>query len=129
MQPTTLLLTTLSLATSAFGLGINCRGNSNCGGTLCKLTDILSQVRALPQGNLYNPGQHIACCGDKALASGLCAFVQGDFHDGQISAARAGDLLQDLVNHGCGKCGSVPIGPNNDPNADGILTVNWVSEK
>ncbi|KAK6834790.1 hypothetical protein PG987_009484 [Apiospora arundinis] len=118
-----------SLATGALSLGINCRGNSNCGGTLCKLTDILSQVRNLPQGNLYNPGDHIACCGDKAVASGLCAFVQGNFN-GQMSASRAGDLLQQLVNHGCGKCGSVPVNfpGSNDP-GNGILTVNWVSQR
>ncbi|KAH6658517.1 killer toxin Kp4/SMK [Truncatella angustata] len=128
MQPT-LFLATLGLATSTLGLGINCRGNSNCGGTLCSLTDILRQVRSLPQGNQYRPGDHISCCGDNAVASGLCAFVQGNFHDGTITAARAGDLLQDLVNHGCGKCGSIPIGPNNDPDANGILTVNWVSQR
>lgn len=113
MQPITLLAAALSLATGTYSLGINCQGNSNCGGTLCSLTDILASVKALPQNNLYNPGDHIACCGDSALASGICAFVQGDFHDGQISASTAAGLLQDLVNHGCGKCGSVPIGPNN----------------
>lgn len=45
-------LAVTSLATGALA-GINCKGNSNCGGTLCKLTDILSKVRSLPQGMYF----------------------------------------------------------------------------
>ncbi|KAK8034253.1 hypothetical protein PG993_009248 [Apiospora rasikravindrae] len=105
MQISNLLFLT-SLATGALA-GINCRGSSNCGGTLCKLTDILSQ----------------------RYRRGLCAFVQGNFN-GQITASKAGDLLQDLVNHGCNKCGSVPVDfPGSNDDGNGILTVNYVSQR
>ncbi|KAK3169359.1 hypothetical protein OEA41_008742 [Lepraria neglecta] len=37
------------------------------------------------------------------------------------------EKVNDLYSHGCRGCGSVPIGPNNDPNSQGILTVNYVA--
>ncbi|KAJ9365561.1 killer toxin Kp4/SMK [Paecilomyces variotii] len=120
-----LTLITLGISSASEALGINCRGSSNCGGTLCSLSTIYSAVEQLPDGNLYNPGQHIACCGDPGVVSGLCAFTQNT--DKQISAAQAKTLLQGLINHGCQKCGSNPFQDNNV--AEGELTVNYVSQK
>ncbi|TFK26856.1 killer toxin [Coprinopsis marcescibilis] len=126
MKFTIALSTLLLVATSSVSaLGINCRGNSNCGGTLCQLTDLLAQANRLPDGNIYFPGQHIVCCGDNAIASGLCAFTQSTSEN--ITGARVKELLQGLVNHGCGKCGSNPF-QNNDV-SQGQLTVNWVSQR
>jgi hypothetical protein len=49
---------------------------------------------------------------------------------GQIIVGVAGQTIKDKVKllyyPGCRGCGSVPIGPSNDPNAQGILTVNYV---
>lgn len=60
--------------------------------------------------------QNMKCplCGDER-----CAITQGRIYD----------LLLDLINHGCKGCGSVPIDfPNNDP-SNGILTINYVSDR
>ena len=34
--------------------------------------------------------------------------------------------LQELSGHGCLVCGSVPLGGDNDPGSQGILTVNYI---
>ena len=34
--------------------------------------------------------------------------------------------LQELSEHGCRVCGSVPLSGDNDPNSQGILTVNYI---
>lgn len=63
----------------------------------------------------------MACVGD---GTGICAFFQNT--NGGGSGALAKQKAQDLINHGCSKCGSCPTQSGNNV-ADGELTVNWVS--
>lgn len=121
----------LNLAIFAFGissasaLGINCRGNGNCGGAPCDLRTLNYQVDQLPDDKLFNPGKHIVCCGDPNVSSGLCVFTQKTRNP--IPASQLKSLMQGLVDNGCAKCGSIPF---RDGNVDeGELTVNWVAQR
>lgn len=65
----------------------------------------------------YNTGQQIACTGS------LCAFYQ----NGATGTANdASAQLQQLLDHHCTKCGSVPTQPGNDV-SKGELTAKCVS--
>ncbi|TFK27852.1 killer toxin [Coprinopsis marcescibilis] len=125
MKLFTIVSSALLLASSASALGINCRGSSNCAGTLCNLSQLISQAAQLPDNNQYFPGQHIVCCGTSGSPGGLCAFTQNTSQN--ISGRRVKELLQGLSNHGCGKCGSNPF-ERNDVQF-GQLTVNFVSQR
>jgi hypothetical protein len=135
---------TLLVVTTASALGINCRGSGLCPQQILAPTyidTILKIATGLvfdcdPKGDfdcgpmadtdIYAPGSKIICLPQgKSFLGGICAFTQGNV------AALYGVVikrkLQELSNHGCGVCGSVPIGDNNDPGEAGILTVNYVS--
>ncbi|KAF2420321.1 killer toxin [Tothia fuscella] len=120
----------LTVASVASALGINCQGSSQCsqgtGEVSRKLTGYINQIDS---NRWINNGDLIACVrephgGDSNGA--ICAFMQGT--GGETAGVLKG-LAQDLVNHGCNKCGSVPLffdqGDNN-PNDHGILTFNYV---
>ncbi|KAF2821193.1 killer toxin [Ophiobolus disseminans] len=130
MHFTTPLLTLLSLSSTALSLGINCRGNGNCGlpdsrASLDRLRDV---ARGAGDHHFFQNGDHIACLQFGGAAGGsLCAFPQGT--RGGIEGWKAKQLLGFIRDHGCTRCGSVPVNfPNdNDVNSAGQLTVNWVS--
>ncbi|KAH8669358.1 killer toxin [Ilyonectria robusta] len=119
----------LSVAALALGIsaeGINCHGSSNCANVGFKLTDLLGYAQGLNNDRWYQNGQHIACW--KSLSgSGFCAFLQ---NTGGLPGREIKRLLQELVNHGCAKCGSVPAfyPSDNDISHHGMLTVNFVSK-
>ncbi|KAL6691475.1 killer toxin [Trichoderma pleuroticola] len=105
--------------------GINCNGNSLCGGVGGRSTDILNYVQGINTGRTYQNGEHIACW-ESALGTGICAFLQGT---GGITGDLIKVLVQDIVNHGCRVCGSVPVFFNsgdNNSNDHGELTINYV---
>ncbi|MCJ1350775.1 MAG: hypothetical protein MMC33_000756 [Icmadophila ericetorum] len=81
-----------------------------------KLQQLQSKVGSLNGGNVYSSGQHIAC------VNNICAFYP---NVASGTAGNAATYLQNLLNHGCKKCGSDPIDGNNVNN--GELTANWVS--
>lgn len=123
MQPTTLLPV---LAGSVSAIGINCKGSSECGVTGGRSTDILRTVQHIDGGRTYYNGQRIACW-DSRLGTGLCAMLKST---GGIKGDLIKTLVQDIVNHGCTKCGSVPVFYNsgdNDASHHGELTINYVS--
>ncbi|OPB38900.1 hypothetical protein A0O28_0020060 [Trichoderma guizhouense] len=104
--------------------GVNCNGSGNCPGIVGSLSDIVNISQGLDENRIYRPGEHIICI-QSQLGNGLCAFLQGNSaENGHFVKI----LLKDLQNHGCKKCGSVPVdatqGGNDDGN--GILTVNAV---
>ncbi|KAI0204136.1 killer toxin, Kp4/SMK-like protein, core [Astrocystis sublimbata] len=103
----------------ATALGINCRGSGGCSSCPAHtLSEINTKVQGISNGNVFGNGQHIACSGH------CCAFLQnisGTKNGGQIKG-----YVQQLLSHGCGKCGSVPTEPGNNVNT-GQLTVNYVS--
>ncbi|GAB0136014.1 hypothetical protein EsDP_00004332 [Epichloe bromicola] len=110
-----------ALSVSVSGLGINCRGSGFCpsdgaAGNLINLKAIVDNIQ--PRNRRYNTGQQIACTGS------LCAFYQSGATG---TAEQTSGFLQQLLDHGCKKCGSVPTQPGNDVKK-GQLTVNVVSD-
>lgn len=120
-----MLISTMAIGTSA--LGINCRGSAECGNTGGRATDILNYVQKIDNNRWYQNGEHIACWKSQ-LGTGLCAFLQGT---GGIPGSLIKELVQDVVNHNCHVCGSVPVFFNsgdNDINTHGELTINYVAK-
>lgn len=114
-----------ALAAGAMAQGINCNGSSQCGNTGGRTTDILNSVQGIDTGRTYQNGEHIACW-ESSLGTGICAFLQST---GGITGDLIKELVQDIVNHGCTVCGSVPVFFNsgdNNINDHGELTINYV---
>lgn len=115
-------------ATQVSALGINCRGSGTCGIAGGKSTDLNDAIQGgIDVHRTFYNGEHIACL-ENLAKGGICAFLQGT--DG-IDGGRIKWLSQDIVNHGCSKCGSVPVFFNegdNDVNTHGQLTFNYVSD-
>ncbi|KAL4724560.1 hypothetical protein ACLX1H_008001 [Fusarium chlamydosporum] len=120
------LLTTVLLAVGVSAEGINCKGSSNCGNIGFKLTDMRDTAEGLDDNRTYYNGEHIVCWENYAK-TGFCAFLQGS---GGMLGSDIKRLLQELVNHGCSRCGSVPVffPGDNDIRDHGFLTVNYVSK-
>ncbi|KAG5748836.1 hypothetical protein H9Q70_008515 [Fusarium xylarioides] len=109
-------------------LGINCRGSSSCGvGGIGHtpngdLKDVRDAVAAGEESNFGN-GEHIACI---PFAFGnLCAFYQG-IGSRTFTKEQSVTFLDQLRQHRCSKCGSIPVDPGNDVK-NGQLTVNYVA--
>ena len=128
------LLITVSYSTHASALGINCRGNPSCNlyshsgiATTEWLRDVivgLNGYSGIDESRYYNDGEHIACAGS-SLGAAICAFMQ------KSQGARGATIklaAQDLVNHGCGTCGSAPLDRNNNDISLGELTFNYVMD-
>ena len=81
----------------------------------------------------YVAGQKIACKEHSVfpfLVRGyFCAFLEGN---NVPSAGVTGPTLllkmQQLIEHGCQGCGSIPLSEDNDPNKMGKLTINYVAK-
>ncbi|KAL3463487.1 killer toxin [Aspergillus heterothallicus] len=133
MRPDIFMLTTL--AASVSGLGINCRGSSNCGSFVFgnyANGNPLEQLNRLIQNNIdpsqwYNNGEQIACLKGSVFytPSYICAFLP---NSGGAPGLSIKNLLPYPIDHGCGTCSSVPLffPGDNDVN-NGILTLNSVS--
>ncbi|KAF5970439.1 TOX4 [Fusarium coicis] len=105
------LLALAATAGLSDALGINCRGSGLCSGNKGALGQLIAQVRA------------IACI---PFAFGnLCAFYQG-IGSRTFTKEQSVTFLDQLRQHGCSKCGSIPVDPGNDVK-NGQLTVNYVA--
>lgn len=123
------------MATGAHPLGINCRGsNPNCWSqsgiddTLFRLLYLTESDPSLGDAVVYSPGSHIVCRPWGAVpVGGICAFTQGsNLSPAGINGTMIRLKLNELVDHGCRACGSVPLSEDNNPFEAGILTVNYV---
>ncbi|TQV90464.1 hypothetical protein V2A60_010454 [Cordyceps javanica] len=119
MKTTIFISSFAAILSTATALGINCRGSGLCpsdgaAGNLINLKAIVDNIS--DRNRHYNTGQQIACTGS------LCAFYQ---NGASGSAGQTSEFLQQLLDHGCKKCGSVPTQPGNDV-SKGELTVNVV---
>jgi hypothetical protein len=56
----------------------------------------MNDICNMDPSTTFSNGQHIAC------EAGICAFLQ--------NVGALCTLAQDIVNHGCKSCGSVPVG-------------------
>lgn len=136
-------------ATSAIGssLGINCRGSVLCPDNIGPSPDYISTLLAITNGNavdcpsdfscgplndadVFFPKDHILCLPTgQSLLGGICVFVQGrNVPATGVTGALVKKKLAELSDHGCRVCGSVPLGGDNDPKRQGILTVNYISK-
>jgi hypothetical protein len=102
--------------------GINCKGSAGCSAPFMHADNANSLATAMVDGldtnHFYADGAHLACVNDDKI----CAFLQntGGLYGYQITP------LDDLVQHGCTACGSVPVEDNNASLA-GILTFVYVT--
>jgi hypothetical protein len=116
-----LVITTLAVEATA--LGINCLGSGQCVVSPPQTAEtILDFVQGIDNSRTYENGEHIAC------SSNICAFLQGT---GGITGDLIKELVQDLVNFQCDRCGSVPVFFNagdDDINDHGELTLNRVED-
>lgn len=118
---TPMLIALLHFVGFVSALGINCRGSSNCfdGAGSSLLRDLTSVVGSHIDPNrfeFYNNGEQIIC----EFETGVCAFFQ---NSGGGSGSTVNTLLNELLQHGCTVCGSIPINPGNNV-ANSELTVN-----
>jgi len=128
------------------GLGINCRGSSQCSKIFQSVgtTDLIIYFNEslwiggdsnLPNGPIidkafYYFGQHIMCAQNGKINIGsICLFLQGNIPDAGIPGWLIKRKIAELAAHGCKMCGSVPLGPLNNPAMLGILTSNYVTDK
>lgn len=122
-------VTTVFFRTASANLGINCRGSFLCKWAWSKPKSLIQFISDavgdtnLDSSTVYNSGDHIACI--DFGSSGLCLFPQG----ASLTLEQIKPLINALINHGCKRCGSVPVHfvdqGSNDPEP-GILTFNMV---
>ena len=141
----TSLLTLFSSLHVTAGLGVNCRGSSQCSlvfnsvGTTNLIENFneslwMGNNPLLPYGPInddaiYHWGEHIMCARNSHLAQGsICLFLQGEG-----GAGASGNIIKKsirkLAEHGCHICGSVPLASVNDVDLLGELTSNYVLSK
>lgn len=103
-------------AHSAAGLGINCHGDSLCGISYLsggRLTQFQTIFDNIFEKRIYDNGDDVGCIEvhsvnfKGAFKGTYCAYVQN--LDGSVSGATLKSLYTELVNYGCGICGSIPI--------------------
>ena len=116
-------------------MGLNCQGSvimcvgANQMGVMHTLRDYMY---AIPTGYRYYAGQDIACMKHNVYPSPLitwgfyCGFMEGNIPAEGVDGALILLKMQQMIEHHCLGCGSVPFSDDNDPNTLGILTVNYV---
>lgn len=126
-----------TLMASELNMGLNCRGSA----IMCVGSDkmgVMHTVRdymyAIPKGYRYYTGQDIACMKHNVYPSPwitwgfYCAFMQGNIPAEGVDGALIQLKMQQMIEHHCLGCGSVPFSDDNDPQTLGVLTVNYVSQ-
>lgn len=112
---------------NSIGHEINCRGSGHCLFLGIKLHQLADAVCDGPPAEAsYDPGTKIVAACNKP--GGIAVFTRNTKH--QIRAGVACKLLNELVKHGCGACGSIPIGflESGDDVSVGQLIVDYVND-
>ena len=110
------------------GLGINCRGSSNCGGqgAVRVVRRLTRSINDIDPSRWYRNGEQIACMGvdsDNGIRF-YCAFLQ---NTGGAPGSKILELAHYIQDHGCKICGSVPyFYPAENDVSRGELTYNSV---
>lgn len=122
---------------SEIEMGLNCQGSyimcvgANQMGVMHTLRDYMY---AIPPGYRYYAGQDIACMKHSVYPSPIitwgfyCGFMQGNVPAEGVDGALILLKMQQMIEHHCLGCGSVPFSGDNDPNTLGVLTVNYVRQ-
>ncbi len=127
VSPSTLLAIALAMPTALYALGINCRGSAQCGMPYDAINKFISIAPGLDHNRQYHSGENIMCETRSGGAAGVCLFL--DDVSGGVSTDEIRRLLDALRNHGCTKCGSVPIDfPGSNSPANGVLKSNYVGD-
>ena len=121
-------------------LGINCRGSFYCTWWMEDRNIIQLFYNAVVSGSqgdmvggpisderMYYAGgdpRDVACIKDIKI----CLFLQGNVPPTGVNGSTIKKRLGDLRDHGCRKCGSVPLSGDNDPGKMGILVSNYVTQ-
>ena len=124
--------------------GINCEGSADCIGYKGELRSILDKVNQIAIGKTFNSGGQLACAGfngvltknghTQSQGEGLCAsvghntpsFTVGASTNGQSNSA--GDIIEDLIYHGCEACGTAPTNRQGNKLSEGSISVNYVTQ-
>lgn len=126
-----------TLIASEVDMGINCEGSvimcigSTQMGVMHTLRDY---TYAIPVGYRYYDGQDIACMKHNVYPNPwitwgfYCVFMQGNIPTEGVLGTLIQLKLQQMIEHHCLGCGSVPFSDDNDPRTLGILTVNYVRQ-
>ena len=117
---------TILLNASVHGLGVNCRGSFRYRGSkrLHAIDMIIQNLASMNDQDTYARGVHIACV-PSSFGGSFCAFTQGYMPNPGVTGALLKQKIQELRDHSCEGCGSVPFS-GNDPDPMGFLTVNYV---
>ncbi|MCJ1463045.1 hypothetical protein MMC07_001649 [Pseudocyphellaria aurata] len=119
----------LSFASSILARGINCKGGAGCV-LLTRNTgqDLTDHISAIDPNRHYANGEHIACTHTWTgfILTTMCAFLQ--WKPEGASGAEILNVAHWILDHGCVKCGSVPLGfPEDNEETHGMLTYNIVA--
>ena len=125
--------------------GINCDGSLVCDQFVGRLSDILIKVNQIYPGTSLSRGQQIACVSDSHRieiqgsvavkiqeGEGLCASLGENTANYTLEASTNGqknsaaDVIEDLIYHGCGACGTAPTVRQGNNLALGSISVNYV---
>ena len=130
-----LSLINTNLTQPALDMGLNCEGSKlMCLGAtqMGVMHTLRDYMYAIPRGYHYYAGQKIACMKHNVYPNPwmtwgfYCAFMQGNIPAEGVDGAEIELKMQQMIEHSCLGCGSVPFSPDNDPRPLGILTVNYV---
>ena len=130
MTPAPSGLNELSMGLNCQGSAIMCIGATQYG----VMHTLRDYMYAIPHGYRYYAGQNIACMVHHVwpnpwITLGFyCAFMQGNISSEGADGAEIQLKMQQMIEHHCMGCGSVPISEDNDPQKLGILTVNYVRQ-
>ncbi|KAK5988805.1 KP4 killer toxin [Cladobotryum mycophilum] len=115
----------LAAASAVAAKGINCQGSGLCATDKGILGQAIGQLRGMDQNQKFGDGQHVTCIQSSNIGNpSLCIFYQKTGR--QWSVGQTVNYVQNLLDHGCKACGSVPTDPGNDVNR-GELTANMVT--
>ncbi|TQV98645.1 hypothetical protein V2A60_007638 [Cordyceps javanica] len=122
----TTIIATLVVAACASAKGINCQGSGLCVGNKGLLGQAQGQLRGMGQNRKLRDGEH-AVCVKSSVSIGdpsLCIFYQNTGREWTVGQTVG--FVQNIIDHGCAACGSVPVDPGNDVK-NGQLTANMVT--
>lgn len=127
MLGSSLLAFAATAVASTAALGINCRGSGLCSGNKGLLGEAQAQLRGMDQNKQFKDGQHITCVQSSVTIGNpsLCIFYQKT-NGRSWTVGQTVNYVQQLLDHGCGACGSVPTDAGNNVN-NGMLTANMVT--
>lgn len=121
-------------------LGINCKGSWLCPSEYLTpnyiriMVEIATGVATcnprsdfncgpMNDTDIYAPDVHIICLPQgESFLGGICAFTQGNVASLGTTGVVIKQKLEQLSDHGCHICGSVPLADNNDPDKAGFLS-------